>query len=409
MSHDRPGVQRPSCEDVRLRGFSGRASVEEATAWVDAHGERLGAEAIATREATGRVLAAPVEATVNVPEAARSAEDGYAVRSRETIGAGAYNPLRFSLQPATEPLREAAAALVAAGAALPAGADAVLPFSAAQVDGAHLEVTGGVAEGMGVEREGQEVRAGAAPVAASRVLRPEDAGLLASLRVERVLVMRRPRVRLVIAGPKGTSGVRHGDADGAMLTALVARDGGVVESAVREAVGRKALAAAIAAPGADVVLVAGRTGTGPDDEAPLALAEVGELALHGVALRPGGSAGLGVAGAEGAVPVVLLPGAPPACLCAYELLAGRLIRRLGGRAPGLPHAVREAEVGGKIVSGVGSVDMCWVRFVEGRVDPIGSADEASLASVVRADGFVLVPAPLEGHAPGARVTVYLHG
>jgi molybdopterin molybdotransferase len=391
---------------------------------VDAHGERLGAETIATREATGRVLAAPVEATVNVPEAARSAEDGYAVRSRETIGAGAYNPLRFSLQPATEPLREAAAALVAAGAALPAGADAVLPFSAAQVDGAHLEITGGVAEGMGVEREGQVVRAGASPVAASRVLRPEDAGLLASLRVERVLVMRRPRVRLVIAGPKGSPSVRHGDADGAMLAALVARDGGVVESGVvesgvvesgvvesgvREAVGRKALAAAIAAPGADVVLVAGRTGTGPDDEAPLALAEVGELALHGVALRPGGSAGLGVAGAEGAVPVVLLPGAPPACLCAYELLAGRLIRRLGGRAPGLPHAIREAEVGGKIVSGVGSVDMCWVRFVQGRVEPIGSAEEASLGSVARADGFVLVPAPLEGHAPGARVTVYVCG
>ncbi len=405
MSPDRPRLRRKQCEDVRLRGFSNRASVEEATAWVDAHAERLSTELIAAREAVGRLLAAPIQVGVNVPAGERSAEDGYAIRSRETIGVGGYNPFRFALQAADAPLRPGAAALVVAGAALPVGADAVLPFSAAQIDGAHLEVTGAVAEGTGIEHEGQEVRAGTAPIAASRVLRPEDAGLLASLALERVHVVRRPRVRLVIAGPKHPSDVCCGDADGAMLEPLVARDGGTVEAVVRGADERKAIAMAVAGPGVDVVLVAGRTGTGPDDEAPLALAEVGELAVHGVALRPGGSAGMGLVGA---VPVVLLPGAPLACLCAYEFFAGRLIRRLGGRDPGFPHVVQEAEVGQKIVSAVGFVDMCCVRMVEGRAAPIGSPEQADLGSVARADGFVLVPAPLEGHAPGARVVVYLY-
>jgi molybdopterin molybdotransferase len=405
MPQDRPEVEHKRCEDVRLRGFSSRASVEEATAWVDAHAARLGDELVPAREAVGRVLAAALEAAVDVPEGPRAADDGYAVRSHETVGAGAYNPLRFELQPADERLGQATAALVAAGAALPLGADAVLPFTAAELVDGHLEVMGAVAQGMGIERKGQEVRAGTALLAASRVLRPQDAGLLVSLRADRLCVVSRPRVRVVVAGSKGPSARPPGDADGAMLEALVTRDGGVVES-VREAGGREALAAAMAAPGADAVLVAGRTGSGPDDDAPLALAEAGELDLHGVALRPGGSAGFGRAGT---VPVVLLPGAPPACLCAYELFAGRLIRRLGGRAPGLPHAVREAEVGAKIVSTVGCVDMCWVQLVRGRAEPLGWAEEASLGSIARSDGFVLIPAPLEGHGPGALVAVYLYG
>jgi molybdopterin molybdotransferase len=221
-----------------------------------------------------------------------------------------------------------------------------------------------------------------------------------------VQVVRRPRVRLVIAGPKRAAGSPPGrDADGPMLHALVARDGGVVEEAVVGADERGAMARGLAAPGVDAILVAGRTGAGPDDEAPLALVDVGELAIHGVALRPGSSTGMG---RVGTVPVVLLPGDPLACLCAYELLAGRLVRRLGGRYPGLPHPVREAEVGRKIVSTVGFVDVCRVRLVDGRAEPIGSVDEGGLASTVRADGFVVVPSPLEGHAPGARVRVHVY-
>jgi len=395
------------CHDVRLHGFSSLASTEQAMAWVDAHAERLLAEMVATEDAPGRVLYAPLQAADDLPSADRAAEDGYAVRARETIGAGAYNPLVFALQEPGAPLGPGAAALVTTGAPLPHGADAVLPFRAAHLDGASLEVLAAVAEGTGVERRAHEIRTGAPLIDTSCALRPQDVGLLAALGVERVQVVRRPRVRLVIAGPKRSVGLPPSrDADGPMLHALVARDGGAVEDVVVGADERGAIARALAAPGVDAILVAGRTGTGPDDEAPLALAEVGELAIHGIALRPGSSTGMG---RVGAVPVVLLPGDPLACLCAYELLAGRLVRRLAGRDPRLPHPVREAEVGRKIVSAVGFVDVCRVRLADGRAEPVGSVEEGGLASAVRADGFVVVPSPLEGHAPGARVRVHVYG
>ena len=402
MSRQQEQSRQKRCGDVRLKGFSDRASFDEAIAWLDLHGRhRLPAEDIediSVETAQGRVIAGPISAPADIPAMDCAGVDGYALRSSETEGASDYNPLLFTLNEPSHPLPMAGAALVSAGTPLPCGADAVLPFDATQLKGATLEIFGAVAAGSGVERRGQQLRAGAALIETGRILRPQDAGLLASLGVKRVRVMRLPRVRLVIAGPKAFAGCTAADdANGPMLCGLIRRDGGVVEIMNAAEPPCEAIGRAIAAPGADVILVAGRTGTGLDDEAPLALAKVGELAIHGVALRPGGSAGMGL---TGTTPVLLLPGDPLGCLCAYELLAGRLIRGLGGRSSELPHPVQEAEVGRKIISAIG--------FVNGRVEPVGSSDFGGLASSVRADGFVVIPAPLEGYAPGTHVKVHLY-
>jgi molybdopterin molybdotransferase len=396
---------RRASVDVRQTGFFDRASLEKALGWIDARALRLGPEAIRSDTAVSRVLSAPIAAAADLPPLDRAAEDGFAVRSSETIGAGSYSPLSFELQPAGAPVRLGAVTPVAAGNPLPGGADAVLPFGMARLDGATVEVIGAVAQGAGVERKAQHLRAGTSLFGAGRVLRPQDAGLLASLGEESVLAVRRPKIRLVLAGPKGRAAADlSGDAHRPMLLALIGRDGGVVEGVVPAASGRASIRSAIERPGADAILVTGRTGTGPDDDAPLALADVGELAIHGVALRPGAAAGLG---AVGAAPVILLPGDPFGCLCAYELFAGRLIRRLGGRNPDLPHPVRETEIARKIVSAIGFVEMCLVRLVNGKAEPVGWAEGGGLASAALADGFVLVPAALEGYAPGARVEVRL--
>lgn len=282
---------------------------------------------------------------------------------------------------------------------------ASLPAAGAQV----LEVFGAAAEGWGVERKGQQLQAGArvferGRMECGRTLLAQVIGLLASLSVERVMVVRRPRVLILVNGPKRCGeGNVQGDANSPMLRALVERDGGSVVEVMAQEVEATGFAAGY---DSDLILVAGRSGTGWDDTAALTIARVGELAMHGVAIRPGGSAGMGVIGGT---PVLLLPGDPLDCLYAYEMLAGRMVRRLGGRAVGLPFAVVEAEVGRKIVSMVGVVDVCRVRLEDGQVEALGSAESGGLASAVRADGFVVIPAPLEGYAPGTRVSVYVYG
>jgi molybdopterin molybdotransferase len=71
--------------------------------------------------------------------------------------------------------------------------------------------------------------------------------------------------------------------------------------------------------------------------------------------------------------------------------------------------MEEAEVGRKIVSMIGVVDVCRVRLDHGKIEAMGTAESGGIVSAVRADGFVVIPAPLEGYAPGARVGVYVYG
>ncbi|MGO4721848.1 MULTISPECIES: molybdopterin molybdotransferase MoeA [unclassified Inquilinus] len=400
-TEDGPG--RPG--DVRLAGFADRVSFARAAAWIDRHARILPAEEIDAALAAGRILTTPVEAPRDSPQHDRAAENGYALRAGETIGASDYNPLPFALRNAEDPLPAGAAALVASGAPLPAGADAVIPFEIAQPSGAMLEVFGAVAAGTGVESKARDAAAGTLAMEPGRRLRVQDAAVILSFGLGQVRVVRRPRIKLIIAGPKPSPAGPARDADGVMLSALVRRDGGIVSDIAADAAGRAAMVEALTGTPADAILVAGRTGTGPDDEAPLALAEAGRLSIHGLALRPGGSTGMGLVGG---VPVMLLPGDPLACLCAYEMLGGRLIRRLGGLDPDPPHPLRQAELGRKIVSAVGVVDICQVRFVGGLVEPVGSAERGGLASAVRADGFVVIPAALEGYASGTRVDVHVY-
>ena len=416
MSDHKEAMRRGLSAQGGHRGFSGRTSLDEATAWIDACGAAPRAEEIALSAAAGRRLAVPLDAPWEIPPADRAAADGYALRSADTVGASDYTPLELRAGEACEELTAGAASPIVAGAPLPRGADAILPFEAARERGSTLEVFSAVAEGWGIQRKGQQVQAGARLCEALHRLRPQDIGLLALLGVERLRVVARPRVRLLVFPPKGCgdAGGRE-DANTPMLRTLVERDGGSVGEATALDSGESGalteqltgeLAGLREEGGAELIVVAGRSGMGWDDEAAQAIAGAGELSIHGIALRPGGSAGMGVVGGA---PVLLLPGDPLGCFCAYEMLAGRLIRRLGGGAPELPYEMAEAEVGRKIVSAVGVVELCRVRLEQGRVELIGSAVSGGVASAVRADGFVVVPAALEGYAPGSRVSVYLYG
>ena len=155
-----------------------------------------------------------------------------------------------------------------------------------------------------------------------------------------------------------------------------------------------------------MILVSGGSSVGAEDHAPLILAELGELGIHGVAMRPSSPTGIGCIKDT---LVLLLPGNPVSCLCAYDFFAGRAIRVMGGYSADWPYQQRSCLLHKKIVSVVGRVDFC--RIVcnnEGGVEPLAISGASMLSSTTRADGFVLVPAELEGYPAGAQVNVFLY-
>jgi len=408
----------PSSADVRMHGFSRRSEVPVVLEWIDRHALPLPPEDVVLEKVAGRILAADLVSPLDVPGFDRAAMDGYALRGADTDGASEYNPLEFPVagqsmpgQPFRGVIPERAAIRIMTGAPVPQGVDAVVPAEYVSEADGRIAITRSVAPGQHVGHVGEDIGKGAAALARGRRLRPQDAGLIASLGLASASVVRQPRVRLLVTGnevrapgtPKGAYEIY--DANSYMLRGLVERDGGVLESHHRLGDDPAIIRSALREPGADVILVSGGSSVGTEDHAPKLVAELGELAIHGVAMRPSSPAGVG---RIGETLVFLLPGNPVSCLCAYDFFAGRAIRLRGGRDGDWPHRRLRAKVARKIVSAIGRVDYCRVRIVDGAVDPIALSGASVLSSTTRADGFVIVPAESEGYGPGSEVIVYLY-
>jgi molybdopterin molybdotransferase len=363
-----------------------RVSFEHAIAWIDGATRCLEAEEASFDAAAGRVLASDQRASGAIPSADCAAIDGFAVKAEASLGAGAYNPVAVT------------AVAVEAGEPMPPETDAVVPSNQAEPEGpGQIVLVEPTVAGANVDRRGAVITGGMLLAAAGTRLTPGHLGLLALAGGNRISVTRRPRVRLAITG-KARSGPPV-DSNGPMLRALIERDGGALLDAT--------LADAFAGD-ADIIIIAGGTGRGPNDRSVEALAAAGSLDIHGVALMPGETAGLGHT--LGGVPVLLLPGSPAACLWNYELFAGRAIRRLGGRNSEPPYRVVGVTTTRKIVSAIGLTEICPIRrLADGRVEPLAAFAGVGLMATAAADGFMIVPAASEGYPAGATINAYFYG
>jgi molybdopterin molybdotransferase len=363
--------------------------LDAAISWIEAAVAPLSAEPIPVSAGTSRTLAEDILAERPIPSVDCAALDGFAVKADATLGAGSYNPLLLPLH------------IVTAGEPMPAGTDAVIPLGLGQVQLDTVECVETVAPGDNVDLQGSVAAVGTALAPAGTPLSPRHLGLLMGAGVSTVAAICRPRVRIVVVAPATTP-----DGNGPMIGALVERDGGALDTILVER-SRAGIKGALAEDGADMVLVIGGTGPGVHDHAAAALADAGELAIHGISLRPGETTGLGRTSIG--IPVILLPGTPAASLFGYELIAGRAIRRLGGRDQALPYRSRSMITDRKLVSSIGMTEICPVRCAgEKAVEPLPSFAEIGMMAAATADGFVIVPKASEGYPPGARVTVYLY-
>jgi molybdopterin biosynthesis enzyme len=236
-----------------------------------------------------------------------------------------------------------------------------------------------------------ELRAGAAlwPAESRRQpLRPAEIGLLSAAGILRVPLVRRPRTRILIAGTSGAPQVL-----GPMLQVLVERDGGaVVELKHQAQAGSPDLAT-----GADVVVMVG------------GIESSFEIAIRGVAIEPGRETCLA---RLGDTIIALLPHLPAACFWSYELVAGGVIRRRGGRSLGLPFVSRRFRTTRKIASALGVTEVVPVRIDAadpGAIIPCPNGPSPRLRNAASADGFALIPPTSEGSPAGSELEVWLFG
>ena len=371
---------------------------------------RLPSETVPVAEANGRVTAAPVWARISVPHYHAAAMDGYAVHAHDSVGAMLTQPLQLRIGQR--------ARYVDTGDPLPPETDAVIPIEEAQRldegEGAVIEILAATTPWKNVRVMGEDIVATELVVPANHRLRPQDLGAIAGSGHTHVQVYRRPRIAIL---PTGTELVTPG-ADlkpgdiiefNTIVLAAMAEEWGARVSRLHiladdyQTIQRAVLAAV---EDHDLVVVNAGSSSGSEDFTAPIIAELGEVIVHGLAIRPGHPAVLGhVVGR----PVVGIPGYPVSAMIAFDLLVRPLLQQWMGQEVE-PRPRVQATLTRKVLSPMGQDE--YMRVTLGRVGDRIVATPLSrgagvIMSMVRADGMAHIPRFSEGLNAGDEVTVEL--
>jgi putative molybdopterin biosynthesis protein len=367
----------------------------------------LAGETVALGEALGRVTAEPVWAKLSNPHYHGSAMDGVALRAESTLGASEASPVRLRIG--------SQAWWVDTGDPLPPDTNAVVMIEHVQTVGeAEIELMAPVAPWHHVRAMGEDIVATELVIPASKLLGPVDLGAIAASGHTEVVVRRRPKVAVMPTGDEivepGTP-LRPGDIidfNSVMLCAQIREWGGeptrlpITPDDFEQLKGRVAQALETH----DLVLINAGSSAGSEDFTSNVVEALGELLVHGVAIRPGHPQIMGIARGK---PLLGIPGYPVSAVLNCDLFVKPLIYRMLGTAP--PQRPRlPALISRKVLSPMGEDE--YMRVKVGKVGERMIATPLSrgagvIMSLVRADGIVRIPRLSEGLHPGTEVEVEL--
>ena len=365
--------------------------------------------------AAERVLSSSVVSPVDVPSADRAAMDGYAVIAADVGGASPDAPavLRYagSILAGSQPegaLAPGCCIEIATGAAMPEGSDAVIPVEETDRQGDRIAVVKPSRPGEHVSQRGEDLRVGEGVGEAGSVVTPAVASALASVGVQNVDVFRRPRVLVV---PTGNEVVPVGeplppgyvyDSNSIAIAALVERNGAVVERTEIVGDDPSALEDAIRRPGFDLVVTLGGTSVGRHDLVLDIVGQLGEVIVHGIAVKPGKP--LLLARVEGR-PVVGLPGFPTSSLLLGYVVVEPMVRRMA-RLPSDGREKVRATLSEDVESPEGKQQFLTVTLAEGIAHPAYRAS-STITSMSTAHGWITIVQESTGIAAGTPVEVTL--
>ena len=407
---------------VRLKGFQKLTLTDQALqSWLAAL--QIGPSKAATvslQDALGRVLAQDLVAQEDLPRFDKSAMDGYAVKSANTIGASQSKPTTFQLTENQE-ITDKQVKQVWTGNPIPKGADAVVMLEDTKKREKALEVWSQLAPGANVAKIGEDLKKGSIIAKAGTRLNPYHIGLAAALGYSQLKVAEKPKIAILATGNElaevGTqlSGSLIYDSNKIMISAMCtelgaeATDCGIAKDNVDEI----AVKIQNALKTHDAVITTGGTSVGGLDLVPDAVNKLGKpgVIVHGVALRPAMPTALGML--EGK-PVLILSGNPVAAIVGFEVFGRPMICRLLGMSKTEPRPMLKATLAKRIASALGRKTYVRVRVIlkggdEFYAEPVSAKGSGSISTMTQSNGFVAVPENREGVSEGETVIVHVFG
>ena len=410
-------------------------SVEQALEQILEAFHSLESEHVDVIKALGRVLAQDIHADVDIPPHSNSSMDGYAVLANDTAEASAETPARLRVVGelaagyVTETRVSPGAAIrIMTGAPIPPGADAVVKVEDTKADGEWVEILTPAPPGQYIRPAGEDVRQGELVLPQGTVVRPQEIGMLATLGQKDVSVIRRPRVAILATGdevveidaPLGPGKIRN--ANSYSNAAQVLGCGGIpvmLGIASDRVQDLTAKIRAGLAQGVDLFLTSGGVSVGDFDVVKDVLTAEGEIGFWRVRMKPGKPLAFGylnlppVGGTEGGkarVPVLGLPGNPVSVMVSFEAFVRPAILKMLGRTDWQRPTV-EAVLMDEVKRKDGRRHFVRVRVERQqggyRAHLTGGQGSGILSSMVKANGFAILPEEWTHASAGARVQVIL--
>ncbi|MEE2653777.1 MAG: gephyrin-like molybdotransferase Glp [Pseudomonadota bacterium] len=370
--------------------------VAEVQAELLADASLCGDECCDLNAAFGRILREDIVAATDVPPAANSAMDGYALRVAD-LAEGRVLPIsqRIAAGHAPDALLPGTAARIFTGAVIPPGADCVVAQEDCRQSDESVEVAITPATGQHIRPRGQDIAKGTVVVARGRKLGAADLGLLASVGVPACRVAKRLKVALMSTGdelrePGEALGIAQiYNSNRPMLAALISAMGGelIDLGIVPDTAEATAEALAQAAELADVVISSGGVSVGEEDHVKAQIERLGELKVWKLAIKPGKPLAYGrIAG----VPFFGLPGNPVSSFVTFCLLVRPYLLAMQGVSDPMPDVV-QATVDFEWPKPGSRQEYLRVRLKGGVLSLHPQQSSGALSSVAWANALAIVP------------------
>jgi len=398
------------------QGFGKLASLEEAKKIIFSLVKEKENEKLRLENALNRVLAQNIVAKIDVPHFKKSAMDGFAVMAEDTFGASNTNPKELPIierikigQVAKKELKSNQCAEIATGAPLPKNADAVLMVEYCEKVDNKIILYKAVTPGENVIDVGSDIKKGSLLLKKGTVLGPRFIGLLASQGTKEILVKKSPKIAYFSTGDEILpidgqleegkiydinsftilGSIKEQGCD-ALFLGILEDDKELIKQKIEEALEM-----------ADFLLLSGGSSLGEEDLTAEAVKELGEVLVHGIAVKPGKPVLIGKVKNK---LILGLAGYPASALFNFYILVLPMIDRMLG-AKRKPRIVK-GKITKKIVSTIGRYEFLPVRINEDRAIPIQKGSSA-IASLADADGFIEIDENTEVLEKGAEVEIKL--
>jgi molybdenum cofactor synthesis domain-containing protein len=371
-------------------------------------------ETIAIADADGRVAAADVVSSLDVPPFDRSAMDGYAVRSADCSAPGA--TLRvigrvFTGEVFSGEVGAGECVEISTGAPMPKGADAVVMVEETEGGGvgADLQVRAKAKPGQNIGRRAADIAKGAPVISRGDVFTPSRVGAVAAVGLRQVEVFAKPAVAIVSTGnevvapglplPPG----HIYDINRFTLESVARRHGGKPVALASPGDSLAELDRVLDAAAAyDLIVFSGGSSVGDRDLVRDVIGARGKILFHGIAVKPGKPTAFA---RIGSALFLGMPGNPTSCLSNAYILMIPVLRQLAGLPAWDPRTVT-LPLARRVESASDRHQFYTVRVVNGKAEPAfkGSGDITSMAN---ADGYIEIPANTPAVDAGVPVRVTL--